>query len=154
MHAHVLLFLPAVAFLVHAFLPKIDFLYAFAYIQQAPNINMWLVSSHLTSVCFVNIPGDRLELLHELCCMRLGLHNVLLECVQYLHCNITANNIFTLLLGLCHICFGFLFLCNDLCCSLLERFHLVLALLFLCLHSYEFCLQLLHVLCPFDTLYD
>jgi hypothetical protein len=140
MHVHMFLFLPVLSFLVHAFIPRIAFLYALAYFQQAPNTDMWLIPSHLTSVCFVDLPGDNLELLLELHLLCLSLCGLLLKCVQCLYCNFVADKPFTLCLGLCHICLGFLYPCNDLCCSLLEWFHLILALLFLCLHSYEFCL--------------
>jgi hypothetical protein len=115
---------------------------------------MWLIPSHLTLACFFNLSCDRLELLHEIFCLCLGLRGLLLECVQYMHCNIIVDHSFTLCLGLCHICFGFLFLCNDLCFSLLEWFHLSLTLFFLCLCSYELCLQFLHVMRPFDVLHD
>jgi hypothetical protein len=130
MHVCMLIFLPAVTFLLHAFLPKITFLSDSACFQQAPNTDMWLVPSHLTLVCFVDLSCNRLELLRELCCLRLGLHSLLLECVQYLHCNLVPDHPCTLCLGLCHIRFDFLCLCNDLCCSLLEQFHLSLELLF------------------------
>ena len=115
---------------------------------------MWLIPSHLTLVCFVNISCDHLELLCELYFLRLVLHILLLECIQYLYFNLIIDHSCTLFPGLCHISFGFLFLYNDLCFLLLEWFHLILALLFLCLHNYEFFLQFLHILCSFDTLSD
>jgi hypothetical protein len=153
MHACVLLFLLVVTFLVHAFLPKIPFLFNSFCFQQPPNIDMWLILSHLTPMCFIDLPCDCLELLHELCCLCLGLRGLLLKCVQYLR-NLVNDHPCTFCLSLCHMCFGFLCLCNDLCFSLLVGFHLSLALLFLCLRSYEFCLQFLHVLHPFDALCD
>jgi hypothetical protein len=122
------------------FFPKISFLYSWACFQQAPNTKMWLILSHLTSVCFIDLPGDRLELLHKLCFLHSSLCGILLECIQHLHCNLVVDHPFTFCLGVCHICFGFLFLCNDLCCMLLEWFHLSLTLLFLFLRSYEFFL--------------
>jgi hypothetical protein len=134
MHACVLLFLPIVVFLVHAFLPKISFLSILVFFQQPPNT---LIPSHLALVCFVDLPCDRLKILHELFCLCLGLCVLLLECIQYLYCNIVVDHPCTFCLGLCHTCFGFFFLCNQLCCSLLEWLHLSLALLFLHLCSYE-----------------
>jgi hypothetical protein len=110
MHARVLLFLPAVAFLVHSFLPKISFLSTLTCFQHAPNIDMWLVPSHLTSMCFFDLPGDHLELLHEFRCVRLGLRGILLESIQYLYYNLIVDQPCTFFLGLCHICLGFLFL--------------------------------------------
>jgi hypothetical protein len=66
MHACMLLFLPVVVFLVHAFLPKINFISSLSYFQQAPNTDIWLIPSHLTFVCFVDLPSDCLELLPQL----------------------------------------------------------------------------------------
>jgi hypothetical protein len=86
-HARVLFFLPAVAFLVHAFLhvcmlcfppavtssfcmlsfPMIILLSTLAYCQQAPNTDMWLVPSHLILLSFLDLLGDRLELFLKLC---------------------------------------------------------------------------------------
>jgi hypothetical protein len=109
-HVRVLLFLPAVTFPVHVFLPKIAFLSALACFQKAPNADMWLVPSHLNPMCFVDLPCDRLKLLHKLHCLRLGLHRLLLECVQFLHCNLIADHPCVFCLGLCHVFFGFLFL--------------------------------------------
>jgi hypothetical protein len=154
MNARILIFPPVVAFLLHAILPKISFLSDSTYFQQAPNTNMWLISSHLTLVWFVNLSCVRLELLHKTCFLRLGLRVIILECIQYLHCNIITNRDFTLYLGLCHICFFFLCLCNDLCYPLLEWFHLSQTLLFMCLCNYEFCLHFIHILRSFDMLHD
>jgi hypothetical protein len=110
MHAHMLLFLPTVASLVHSFFPKIIFLSTLACFQQAPNTDRWLVPSHLTFMHFIDIPGDHLEILLELYCLCLSLHSILLECVYCLDCNIFTDQHCLLCLGLCHICLGFLFL--------------------------------------------
>jgi len=134
MCAHVLLFLLVVAFLVHALFLKITFLSALACFQQTPNTNMWLIPSHLTFVSLVDLPGDFLELLPELCCLCLSLHSLLLECVYCLRCNLVTDQPCTLCMRLCHIFIGFL------CYSLLEHFHLILVLLFLHLGSGEFFL--------------
>jgi hypothetical protein len=115
---------------------------------------MWLVPSNLSFVRFIDLPGDPLELLLELCCLCLHLRGVFLERVYYLDCNFVTDQSNTLSLGPCYKCLDFLCMCNDLCYSLLERFHLSLTLLFLCLRSGEFCLQFLHILCPFDMLRD
>jgi hypothetical protein len=154
MHARVMFFLPTVTFLLHSFLPKIVFLFYLAYFQEDPNTDMWLIPSHLTLVCFIDLSFDRLKILHEICFLCLGLHSLLLECVQYLHCNLLIDHPCTLCLGLFHLHFCFLHLCNNLCFPLLDRFHLSLALLFLCLHNYELCLQFLHIPCSFDMLRD
>jgi hypothetical protein len=140
MHACVLPFLPAVAFLVHALFPKIAFFSALAYFQQAPNIDTWLIPSHLTFVSFINLLGDCLELLPKLCWLHLSLRGLLLECVYCLRHNLVTNQPCTFFLGLCHICLGFLYLCNDFCYSLLKRFHFHLTLLFLSPRSGELCL--------------
>jgi hypothetical protein len=136
------------------FFPKIAFLSDSAYFQQAPNTDMCLILSHLTLVGFIDLSCDHLELLCELCCLRLGLCSLLLKCVQYLHCNIVTDHPCALYLGLCHIHFCFLCLCNELCCSLLEWFYLSPTLIFLCLRSYEVFLQFLHILYSFDALCD
>lgn len=136
------------------FLSKIACLYDSAFFQQDPNTDMWLIPRHLTSVCFVDLSCDHLELLHELCCLCLVLRDLFLECIQYLHCDLIIENPCKLFLVLCHICFGFICLCDDLGYSLLEQFNLSLVLLFLCLHSYELCLQFLHVLFSFDAFRD
>jgi hypothetical protein len=136
------------------FFPKIAFPSSLACFQQAPNIDIWLVLSHLSPMCFVDLLDDHLELLHELPCLCLGVHNLFLECIPYLHCNILVDHPCKFFSGLCHVFFCFLYLCNDLGYSLLARFHLSLALLLMRLRSYEFCLQFLHVLCPFDALFD
>jgi hypothetical protein len=154
MHARVLLFIPYVFFLLHDSLPKITFLPNSLYIQQTPNIDMCLVSSHLNLMYFVDLSYDHLELLRELHCLQLGLHGLLLECIQYLHCNIIAEHPCLLFLSLCHVRIFFFRLCNDLCCPFLEQFHLSMALLFLCLWSYDFYMQFLHILCSFDALRD
>jgi hypothetical protein len=110
MHARVLLFLPAIASLVHSFFPKIAFLSTLASFQQAPNTDMFLVLSHLTFMCLIDLPGDLLELFPELCFLCLILRGLLLECVYCLHYNIIIDQPYALCLGLCHICLGFLFL--------------------------------------------
>jgi len=69
-------------------------------------------------------------------------------------CNVITDKFQTLFLGLCYMFLGFLCLCQDFYYPLLQRFHLSLLLLFLCLHSGEFCLQFLHVLHPFDAFCD
>jgi hypothetical protein len=66
MHAHMLLFLPVVAFLVHSFLPKIAFISDSSFFQQDPNTDMWLILIQLTLVCFIDLSFDRLKLLPEL----------------------------------------------------------------------------------------
>jgi len=136
LHARMLLFLPAVAFLVHAFFPKISFLSALACFQQVPNNNMWLVLSHLTQI--FDLPRDLLELLFELYFLCLCLHSILLECVHYLDYNFIIDQFHTFCLGLCYMCLGFLFLYPDLCYPLLKWFHLSPTLLLLCLHNGEF----------------
>jgi hypothetical protein len=140
MCARALLFLPAVAFLVHALFPKIGFLFSLAYFQQAPNTDMWLIPSHITFVRFIDLPSDHLELLPELHFLCLGMHSLLLECVYCLRCNLVTDKPCTLCLGLFHVFLSFLYLCNDFFYSLLKRFHLSLALDFLHLRSGEFCL--------------
>jgi hypothetical protein len=149
-----LLFLPVVAFLAcaHVVLPSKcrfararflsqkchDFpLWPLACLQQAPNVDMWLIPSHLTLVRFFNLLGDRLELFPELCCLCLCLRSLLLECVHYLDCNFIIDQFHTRYLGMCYVCLGFLCLCQDFCYSFLQWFHLSLPLMFLCLHGSE-----------------
>jgi hypothetical protein len=100
MNVHMLLFLPIIAFLVHSFLPKITFISALAYFQQVPNTGMWLVPSNLAFVCFVNIPGDHLELLPELCCLCLSLRGLLNLLISSDHFLLQSLHAFPLLFGL------------------------------------------------------
>jgi hypothetical protein len=115
---------------------------------------MWLVPSHLNFVHLFNLSCESLELLCEFLFLCLILCGLLPECIQYLHCNLVVDHICALCLSLCHVLICIFFLRDDLDCSLLERFHLSLVLLLLCLRNYEFFLQLLHILCSFDVLSD
>jgi hypothetical protein len=115
---------------------------------------MWLVPSHLTFVRFFDLLGDRLELFLELCCLCLHLHGLLLECVYYLDCNfITDQSMHSSWVCAISVLASSAYAMTS-ATVLLEWFHLSLTLLFLCLHSGEFCLQFLHILCPFDALCD
>jgi hypothetical protein len=154
MHACMFFFLPTIAFLVYGFFAKITLLSTLVCFQQAPNTDMWLLLSHLSFVHFVGLPSDNLELFLELCYLCLRLRGLLLECVYCLGCNFITDKSGALLLGLLYMSLGFLCLCKDFCYFLLEQFHLSLTLLFLCLRGGEFCLQFLHILCPFDALHD
>jgi hypothetical protein len=78
-----------------AFLPR-----PLACLQQAHNTDMWLVLSHLSFVCFLDLLGDCLELFLELCYTCLRLHSLLLECVHYLECNFITDQFHALFLGL------------------------------------------------------
>jgi hypothetical protein len=138
LHARVLCFLLAVSFLMHAFFPQkcLAFpLWTLSYLQQPPNTNMWLIPIHLSSVCFLDLLGDHLELFPELCCLCLCLRSLLLECVHYLDCNFITDQFYALYLGLCYMCLGFLCLCQHFCYPFLQQFHLSLPLLFLRLHD-------------------
>jgi hypothetical protein len=100
MDARVLLLLPFVASLMHAFFPKITFLSTFSCFQQGPNIDMWLIPSHLTFVCLIDLPSDRLEIFPSLCYLRLSLCGLLLECIYCLHYNFVNDQPWALCLGL------------------------------------------------------
>jgi hypothetical protein len=115
---------------------------------------MWLIQIHLNFVNFFNNSCESLELLCEFHCLCLSLCGLLSKCVQYLHSNLLVDNLYTFCLNLCHVILCLLYLCNDLYFPLLERFHLSLSLLLLCLRSYEFFLQLLHILYSFEELSD
>jgi hypothetical protein len=115
---------------------------------------MWLIPSHLNLVHFLNISCKSLELLYEFLCLHLSLRDLIPECVQYLHYNLVIDQHCALHLNLCHVLLCVFRLRNDLYFPLLERFHLSSVLLLLRLHSYELCLQLLHILRSFDALHD
>jgi hypothetical protein len=140
MHACMLLFLPALFFLFHDSPPKMSFLSYSACIQQAPNTDMSLISSHLNLVCLFDISYESLEIICELLCMHLILCSRLLECVKYLYYNLVVDHPYALYLSLCHVLLCVFHLHNDLYFPLLERFHLSLVILLLCLCSYELCL--------------
>jgi hypothetical protein len=129
--------------------PQIAFLSALACFQHAPNTDMWLILSHLTFVHFIDLPGDRLELLLELCFLCLDLRDLLLECVYHVDYDFVTDQSYALFLDLYYMCLGFLCLWNDFCYSFLKQFCLSLTLPFQCLHSGEFFLQFLHILCSF-----
>jgi hypothetical protein len=95
--------------------PKTPCFSALACLQQAPNTDMWLIPSHLAFVCFLDLLGDCLELFLELCCLCLRLCSLLLECVHYLDCYFITDQFHALFLGLCYMCLGFFFLCQDFC---------------------------------------
>ena len=115
---------------------------------------MWLVPSHLNLVHFFDFSCERLKLLCEFICLCLSLHSLFSKCIQYLHCNLVVDHLCALCLSLCLVLIYLFYLCNDLRCSLLERFHLILSLLLLCLCNYEFFLQLLHIMYSFEALSD
>jgi hypothetical protein len=100
--------------------PKMLCFSSLAYLQQAPNIDMWLVPSHLTFVCFLDLPSDRLDLFLELCCLFLCLCSLLIKCVHYLGCNFIADQFHELCLGIFYLCLGFLYLYQDFCYRLLQ----------------------------------
>jgi hypothetical protein len=152
LHARVMFFLPVVAFLVHAFFPKIAFLSALVCFQQVPSTDMWHVLRHLKKI--FDLPGDHLEHFLELCCLCFCMHSLLLECVHYLDCNYATDQFNAHCPGLFYMCLRFLCMFQDFYYPLLKWFHLSLTFPLLCLHNGEFCLQFLHVLCPFDALHD
>jgi hypothetical protein len=133
---------------------KIAFPLDWVYVQKAPNIDMWLVLSHLGFVHFFNSSCESLELICEFSCLCLSLHGLFSEHIQYLHCNILADHLYALCLSLLDVLLCLLCLCNDFHCYLLERFHLILSILLLFLHSYELILQFLHFLYSFEVLSD
>jgi hypothetical protein len=151
---HVLLLLPTVFSSLHTSPPKITFLPGYACIQQAPNIDMWLILSHLNFVCFFNLSCKSLGLLYEFLCLHLSLRGLLSECIQCLHCNLFTDHLCAFFLSLCHVLLCLLCPHNEIYFPLLERFHLNMSLLLLCLHDYEFYLQLLHIPCSFEVLSD
>jgi hypothetical protein len=134
--------------------PKTPCFSALAYLQQSPNTDMWLIPSHLAFVCFLDLLGDHLECFLELYYLCLRLRSILLECVHYLDYYFVTDQFHALCLGLCYMCLRFFCLCQDFCYPLLQGFYLSLSLMFLCLCSGELCLQLLHVLHPFDVFCD
>jgi hypothetical protein len=151
-HVPLLFFLPTATFLVHALFRKIALISAFFCFQQAPNTDMWLSPTHLTKI--FDLPGHCLEFFLELYYLCLCLHGLLLECVHYLDYIFVTDQFHALFLCLCYMRLCFLFLFQGFCYLLLKRFHLSLMLFLLCLCNCEFCLQILHVLCPFDVLCD
>jgi hypothetical protein len=132
------------------YFPMIILLSTSTYCQQNPNTNMWLIPSHLIHLSFLDLLSDHLELFLELCCLCQCLCGLLLDCVHYLDYHFITDKYYTLCLGLFYFCLIFLFLCQYFCYPLLQWLYLSLTLLFLRLRSDEFCLQLLHLLRPFD----
>jgi hypothetical protein len=113
--------------------------------RYPPGSDAWLILSHLTFVRFFNSSCESLKHHCEFLFLCLSLHDIFSKCLQYLHCDLIAYDLCALCLILCHVLLFIFCLRNDVRCPLLERFHLSLALLLLCLCGYEFFLQLLHI---------
>jgi hypothetical protein len=103
----------------HTFFPMIVLIFTSTFLlstsaccQQAPNTDMWLISSHLILLSFLGLLGDRLELFLELCCFCQCLCSLLLDGVHYLGFHFVIDQSCTFFLGLFYLYLNYLYLCE------------------------------------------